>query len=130
MRGDNSNIAVILLKDEKERTIAVPLERLEESLLQHALGGDDEAPQPFRTLLYCLDKLGVELGAVRILFNNELDLPTHLILRPKSGRIVEVPVSCCEGIACAHLKGAPIYVAEELMSAISARLPQAGVRSQ
>lgn len=119
VRGEDGNIPVILFKDEKERTMAVPLERLEAELLRHTLSGNNEGPQPYRSLLSCLDKLGVELGVVRILYNSEFDLPTRLILRPKSGQEIEVSISCGEGIACAQLAGAPIYVAEELMAAIS-----------
>ncbi len=126
VRGETGNIVVALLKDEQERTMAVPLTSLEANLLEHTLDGNDEAPeppQPYRTLLACFDKLGVELGVVRIDHTDEYDLPTHLILRPKSGQDVEVDVSCCDGILYAELARVPLFVSDELVSAIGARSP-------
>ena len=119
LRGEESMIPFALLKDEKERTMAVPLDPLEEALIQHALNGDNEGPQLYRTLVSCIEGLGASVDAVHILYSAEFDLPTRLILSIKSRDKVEVDVPCVEGIACALLSEAPIYISEELMASIS-----------
>jgi len=124
VRGETANIPVILLKDERERTMAVPIGWLEAGLMRRVLKANSGLLQPYRSLLACLDKLGVELKAVYILHSSDFDLPTRLILRPESGQDIEVDVSCSEGIACARIAAVPIYVAEQLMSAISTHITE------
>jgi bifunctional DNase/RNase len=121
IRGPAANMPIFMLKDKQERSIAIPLSRLQSELLQHTLGGnieDPQPPQPYRTLLSCFEKLGVELGAVHIHFTSEYDLPTHLILRPKSVPDFEVAIPCSDGIVYSKLSGVPIYVDEKLMATI------------
>jgi len=124
VRGETGMIPFILLKDEKERTMAVPLDPIEENLIHHALNGNSKGPKPYHTLVFCLRELGVKVNAVYILYNDELDLHTRLILSKKSGDKVEVDIPCIEGIACAQLTEAPLYIAEELMTSISASAPK------
>ncbi len=124
VRGEENMIPLALLKDEQERTMAVPLDPLEETLIQHALNGNSKGPKPYHTLVLCLRELGVNVNAVHILYNDELDLHTRLILSKKSGGKVEVDIPCVEGITCAQLSKAPLYIAEELMASISASAPK------
>ena len=124
LRGAAAESPLFMLNDKQKRSIGIPLGRLESELLQHTLGGNIEelqSPQPYRALLSCLDKMGVALGAVHIHYNNEYDLPTHLILRPKSGEDFEVAVPCSDGIIYSKLRGVPIYIDEELMATIGTR---------
>ena len=124
LRGKAAERPLFMLKDELGRSIAIPLSRLESELLQHTLGGDPDnpdSPQPYRNMLSCLDRLDAELGAVHIHYNSEFDLPTHLVLRPRSGQEIEIPSSCCDGIIFSRLKGAPLFVDEELMATIGSQ---------
>jgi bifunctional DNase/RNase len=117
LRGTDSILPVFILKDKQGRSIAIPLSRFEAELLQHITNGetnDSIPPQPFGTLLSCLDRLDVKLSAVHIHFSREYDLPTQLILRPRSGPELELDIPAGEGIAYAWLAGVPIYVDEEL----------------
>jgi len=118
IRGSERALPVILLKDAKERTMAIPLGDLESDLIRHTLDGNKEGPQPYQNLIACLLKLDVAFRKVHILYSNEYDLPTRLILRPGSGPDIEVPVPCADGIACAQTAHVPIYVSERLISAI------------
>lgn len=123
LRGETSMIPFIMLKDGKERTVAVPLDTLEETLIKHALNENNEGPQPYRTLVSCIEGLSASVDAVHILYSAEFDLPTRLILNIKSRDKVEVDVPCVEGIACALLSEAPIYISEELIAAIGTSTP-------
>ena len=123
LRGEAADHPLFMLRDSQKRSIAIPLTRLESELLQHTLGGDPnepQSPQPYRNLLSCLKKTGVELGAVHIHYNTEYDLPTHLILPPNPGRDFEVSISCCDGIIYSKITGIPIFVDEQLMATIGA----------
>jgi bifunctional DNase/RNase len=123
LRGEAADNPLFMLKDAQQRSIAIPLIRLESELLQHTLGGnpnEPQSPQPYRNLILCLKKTGVELGAVHIHYNSEYDLPTHLILRSESGKDFEVSVSCCDGIIYSKITGIPIFVDEQLMATIGA----------
>lgn len=124
VRGEDNMIPFALLKDEQERTMAVPLDPIEENLFQLALNGNSKGPKPYHTLVFCLRELGVNVNAVHILYNDELDLHARLNLTTKSRGKVEVDIPCIEGIACAQLSKAPIYIAEELMASISASAPK------
>ena len=92
VRGETANIPVILLKDDRERTMAVPLKWLEAGLMQCVMGRNNRSPQPYHSLLACLNKLGAELKAVYIHHSSEFDLPARLILSVKSGDKAEVDV--------------------------------------
>jgi bifunctional DNase/RNase len=127
IKGSAGALPVILLKDAAERTMAIPLANLESDLIRHTLGGSNEGPQPYRALIACLGKLGAALGDVRIRYSSEFDLPTQLVLHLASGQEIEVAVSCGDGIAYAQIAQIPIYVAEELMSAVGARAGEAGM---
>ena len=123
LRGEAAEHPLFMLKDAQQRSIAIPLIRLESELLQHTLGGNPDelqSPQPYRNLVSCLEKMGVGLGAVHIHYNNEYDLPTHLILRPKNGPDFQVSISCCDGIIYSKLARIPIFVDEQLMATIGA----------
>jgi len=78
VRGETSMVSLALLKDEQERTMAVPLNPLEETLIQYALNGNSNGPKPYNTLVFCLKELGFNVNAVHILYNDELDLHTRL----------------------------------------------------
>ena len=118
IRGSKRALPVILLNDAKERTMAVPLGDLEYNLIRHTLDGNKDGPQPYQNLIACLLRLGVTFRKVHILYSDEYDLPTQLILRPASGPDIEVPVPCADGIICAQMAHVPIYVSERLISAI------------
>ena len=118
--GTSGPISVILLKDDDERTIAIPVHPFEADLFYRSLQINDEGPQPYRSLLNCLKALGVKLNAVHILYTDQLDFQTYLILHPNEGDKLEINVGCSEGIAYAELSGAPVYVAEKIMADISA----------
>ena len=124
VRGEERMLPFALLKDERERTMAVPMDPLEETLVQNAFNGNSKGPKPYHALVLCLRELGVNVNAVHILYNDELDLHTRLILSIKSGGKVEIDIPCVEGIACAQLSKAPLYIAEELMASISASAPK------
>ena len=115
-----SSMPVLLLRDRSGRTLAITLGALEARLLHQDLEGEDKTPRPYRLLLACLEGLGVKLVAVRILNSPPLEFRTHLILCPKVSLEVEVQAPCAEAVICAKLAGAPIYVANELMAAVSA----------
>jgi bifunctional DNase/RNase len=117
--GTSGPIPVILLQDDNERTIAIPIHPFEADLFHRSLQINDEYPQPYRSLLNCLKVLGVKLNAVHILYTDQLDFQTYLILQPDEGDKLEINVNCSEGIAYAELSGAPVYVAEKIMADIS-----------
>jgi bifunctional DNase/RNase len=117
--GTSGPIPVILLQDDNKRTIAIPIHPFEADLFHHSLLIDDEGPQLYRSLLNCLKRLGVKLSAVHILYTDQLDFQTYLILHPDDGEKLEINISCSEGIAYAELSGAPVYVAEKIMDEIS-----------
>jgi len=118
--GASGPISVILLQDDNERTIAIPVHPFEADLFYRSLQVNDENPQPYRSLLNCLKVLGVKLNAVHILYTDQLDFQTYLILNTYEGDKLEINVNCSEGIAYAELSGAPVYVAEKIMADISA----------
>ena len=122
--GSSLAMPVYMLMDEQERNMAVPLTRLESDLLQHTLDGNidlQQAPQPHRALISCLEKMSAALDAVYIHYSSELDMPTRLVLRSRGGNSFQVDVPVSDGIIFARLTGSPIFVDEELMSAIGAR---------
>jgi bifunctional DNase/RNase len=125
IRGPESALPVILLRDAKERTVAIPLGNLESDLIRHVLSGSEGGPQPYHNMLTCFSKLGATLREVRILFNDEFDFPTTLIIQTSSGEEIEVVVPCGDGITYAWLAQASIYIAEKLMSAIGANATHA-----
>ena len=125
IRGDEKNISIILLKDERERSMAVPLQDLEVELIHRSLQDIDEEFQPYRLLLTCLKELGMALHSIRILNTPDFDLSTQLILHWKGYPDVKVIASCSEAVACAVIAKVPIYVEEELMKAISTSTPNA-----
>ena len=126
IRGPAGAMPVILLKDAKKRTMAIPLTGLESDLIQRALSRSNEGPQLYNTLITCLEKLDVSFIELRILYSKEFDLPTRLILRSASDRDIELVVHCGEGIAYAQLARVPIYVSEELISSVGASAGEAG----
>ena len=127
IRGPAGSVPVILLKDANERTMAIPLASLESDLIRRTLSGNNEGPQPYHTLIACLGKLDTTFGEVRILYSGEFDLPTRIMLRSASGTEIEVTVPCGDGIAYSQLARVPIYVAEELISAVGACAAEAGI---
>ncbi|UCG54124.1 MAG: bifunctional nuclease family protein [Dehalococcoidia bacterium] len=125
LRGQESMLPFALLEDGQKRTIAVPLDPLEAALIQLIHKGNSSSPKPYNTLVSCLCELGFNVKAVEILYNDEIDLYARLILSKELEGNVEIEIPCVEGIACAQLSKAPIYVSRELMSSISADAPQA-----
>lgn len=122
IKATETNMPVYMLKDGQGRSIAIPLTRLEAELLEHTLGGGNDAsypPQPYRAMLACLKVLGGSLGVVHIHYDSDYELPTHLVLRARPGHEREIAVSCSDGIILAGLTGIPILVDEALMEAIS-----------
>ncbi len=127
--GSAAAMPVYMLMDELERNIAVPLTKLEADLLQHTLDGNidiHEAPQPHRAFLSLMEKTGAQLDAIYIRYNQELDMPAQLVLRPRIGDSFQVDVPASDGIIFARLAGSPIFVDEELMSAVGAKKEQTG----
>ncbi len=112
-------IATIMLTDNNGRTIAIPLQDSETELVRRTLQGKDKEPQIHHLLLTCLEELGTELDCIRILDTPAFDLSTDLILRSKGGSDITVQASCSDAVVCAEIAGAPIYVEEKLMAAIS-----------
>ncbi len=122
IKSSDIQMPVFMLKDMQGRSIAIPLTRLEAELLEHTLGGSNDAsypPQPYRAMLACLTELGGSLGAVHIHYDSDYELPTHLVLRARPGHEREIAVSCSDGIILAGLTRVPILVDEALMAAIS-----------
>jgi bifunctional DNase/RNase len=126
IRGPSGSLPVILLKDDRGRTMAIPITSLESDLLRHALEGSDKGPLFYQTLPACLSKLHATLVEVRILYSSDYDLPTRLLLHDAHGREIEITIPCPDGIAYAHLTQAPILVAEKLMTAVCASSGEAG----
>lgn len=118
------SMPAILISDNDDRTIAIPLQHLEGELLRRALQGIDVEPQPYHLLMSCLEKLGGELVSVRIIYTPTYDLSTQLILLTKEGADVEVSAPCSEAVICALVAGVPIHVEEKLMAGISAVPPE------
>ena len=112
-------IAAILLSDGSERTIAVPLDDLEEGLFRRTEQIADRKPQPYRLFLNCLNELGAKLDSVKILYTPALDLSTHLNIRTNGDSNITVKAFCSEAIACAEVAKIPIYAEEKIMEAIS-----------
>ncbi len=119
-------IAAILLSDNNERTIAVPLEDIEEGLFHRTKQVSDKKPQPYRLLLTCLSELGAELDSIQIIYTPTLDFSSRLIIRMKEGSDITVPAFCSEAIACAEAAKVPIYAEEELVTAISVPKTKSG----
>ena len=125
--GSAIAMPVYMLMDELERNIAVPLSKLESDLMQHTLDGNidtHQSPQPYRAFLSLIEKTGAALDAVYIRYNSELDMPTQLVLRPRSGNSFQLDVPVSDGIIFARLTGSPIFVDEELVSAVGAKKEQ------
>ncbi len=118
------SMPAILVSDNNDRTIAIPLQQLEGELLRRALQGEDVEPRPYHLLMNCLEKVGGELVSVRIIYTPTYDLRTQLILLTKEGADVEVSAPCSEAVICALVAGVPIHVEEQLMAGISAVPPE------